>query len=118
AGLFAWLAATVVLCAARGGAAIGFQTGKLSHVSVRSTAQSLTLFAGLSAILWSGAVGWMLAVGSDNQVMVEVCITLASVSMTIAPPPPIRRWSIRLASVGVNSNRPATRSNASAAPIR
>src|SRR4051812_42861360 len=55
AGLFAWLAATVVLCAARGGAAIGFQTGKLSHVPVRSTARSLTLFAGLSAILWSGA---------------------------------------------------------------
>ncbi|MEO5493864.1 MAG: diguanylate cyclase [Sphingomonas sp.] len=84
AGLFAWLAATVVLCAARSGAAIGFHTGKLAQVPARSTARLLTLFAGLSAILWSGAVGWMLTIGTDNQVMVVVCITLAAISMTIA----------------------------------
>ncbi|QDZ07191.1 GGDEF domain-containing protein [Sphingomonas panacisoli] len=47
-------------------------------------ARLLMLFAGLSAILWSGAVGWMLAVGTDNQVMFVVCITLAAISMTIA----------------------------------
>lgn len=83
-GLFAWLAATVVLCAARSGAAIGFHTGKLAQVSPRSIARLLTLFAALSAVLWSGAVGWMLAVGTDNQVMFVVCITLAAISMTIA----------------------------------
>lgn len=84
AGLFAWLAATLVLCAARTGAAIGFHTGKLTHVSARSIARQLTLFAGLSGILWSGAIGWMLAIGTDNQVMFVVCITLAAISMTIA----------------------------------
>ena len=83
-GLFAWLVVTVVLCAARSGAAVGFHTGKLEQVPARSVARLLTMFAGMSAILWSGAVGWMLAVGTDNQVMFVVCITLAAISMTIA----------------------------------
>jgi len=83
-GLLAWFAATVILCAARAGAAIGFHTGKLRQVPMRSIARLLTMFAGLSALLWSGAVGWMLAVGTDNQVMFVVCITLAAISMTIA----------------------------------
>ncbi|MBN8815118.1 MAG: GGDEF domain-containing protein [Sphingomonas sp.] len=82
--LFAWLAATVVLSAARSGVAIGFHTGKLDEMPARSVARLLTLFAGLSAILWSGAVGWMLATGTDNQVMLVVCITLGALSMTIA----------------------------------
>jgi diguanylate cyclase (GGDEF)-like protein len=84
AWLFAWLAATVALCAARAGAAIAFHTGKLKQVPARSIARLLTLFAGLSAMLWSGAVGSMLAVGTDNQVMFVVCIALAALSLTIA----------------------------------
>ena len=84
AGLFAWLGATIVLCAARSGAALAFHTGKLAHVPPLSIARLLVLFAALSAVLWSGAVGWMLAVGTDNQVMFVVCIALAALSMTIA----------------------------------
>jgi diguanylate cyclase (GGDEF)-like protein len=84
AGLFAWFAATVALCIVRGGAAIAFRTGKLRQMPARSISRLLMLFAGLSAILWSGAVGWMLTVGTDNQVMFVVCITLAAMSMTIA----------------------------------
>ena len=83
-GLLTWLAATAVLCAARSGAAFGFHTGKLAQVHPRSIARLLTLFAALSAVLWSGAVGWMLAVGTDNQVMFVVCIALAAISITIA----------------------------------
>lgn len=84
AWLLTWLAATVVLCAARSGAALAFHTGKLDMLPARSIARLLTLFAGLSAVLWCGAVGWMLAVGTDNQVMFVVCIALAAFSMTIA----------------------------------
>ncbi|THD35201.1 MAG: sensor domain-containing diguanylate cyclase [Sphingomonas sp.] len=82
--LLTWLGATVVLCAGRGGAAFAFRTGRIAHVPARSIAKLLVLFAGLSALLWSGAVGWMLDVGTDNQVMFVVCIVLAAVSMTIA----------------------------------
>jgi len=83
-GLSAWLSVTIVLCAARTGAAIGFHTGKMAALPARSIARLLMLFAGLSAVLWSGAAGWMLAVGTDNQVMFVVCIMLAAISMTIA----------------------------------
>ena len=84
AWLLAWFAATVVLCTARGGAALAFHIGKLKQAPPRSIARLLTLFAGLSALLWSGAVGWMLAVGTDNQVMFVVCIALGALSLTIA----------------------------------
>ena len=82
--LLVWLAATIVLCAARGGASLAFRQGKMNRLSARSAARLLVAFSGLSGLLWSSAVVWLLSVGTDNQVMFVVCFALAAVSMTIA----------------------------------
>jgi diguanylate cyclase (GGDEF)-like protein len=82
--LLGWLAATVVLCATRSGAALAYHQGRMEQASPRSIARMAVIFAGLSGLLWSGAVGWMLAVGTDNQVMFVVCVELGALSLTIA----------------------------------
>ena len=82
--LLGWLSATIVLCAVRGGVALAFRQGKMAQLTARSAARLLVVFSGLSGALWSGGVAWMLAVGTDNQVMFVVCFALAAVSMTIA----------------------------------
>ncbi|MEO5937483.1 MAG: hypothetical protein ABIQ43_00570, partial [Sphingomonas sp.] len=82
--LLAWLMATIALCATRSAAALAYHQGRMARTSPRSIARMAVIFAGLSGLLWSGAVGWMLAVGTDNQVMFVVCVELGALSLTIA----------------------------------
>jgi diguanylate cyclase (GGDEF)-like protein len=84
AWLLGWLAATIVLCATRSGAALAYHNGRMARTPPVAIARMAVIFAGLSGLLWSGAVGWMLAVGTDNQVMFVVCIQLGALSFTIA----------------------------------
>src|SRR3569623_386104 len=82
--LLAWMGASATLAALRTIVAIAWRGDRMTQVPARSIARLLTFFALVAGLLWSGAVGAMLAVGTDNQVMFVVCIALGALSLTIA----------------------------------
>lgn len=79
-----WFAICATMSAPRFPIAIAYLTGRFRSIAPIWWARAATGFAGMSGLLWGVAVGWMMAIGTDNQVMVVVCVALSGVTMSIA----------------------------------
>jgi diguanylate cyclase (GGDEF)-like protein len=79
-----WFAACAIMAVPRFPIAVAYLSGRFQSVPPIVWARAATTFAGMSGLLWGVAVGWMMAVGTDNQVMVVVCVALSGVTMSIA----------------------------------
>jgi len=72
-----WILASVIIIASRGVAAMAYKSGLFPNIPIRHWAASLVIFAGASGLLWGGALGLIVATGTDNQVMFAVCVALS-----------------------------------------
>ncbi|MFA6032898.1 MAG: GGDEF domain-containing protein [Myxococcota bacterium] len=79
-----WVLASVVIISSRGVATMAYRSGLFPNVPVRRWAASLTAFAGASGLLWGGALGLIVATGTDNEVMFAVCVALSGLTLSIA----------------------------------
>jgi diguanylate cyclase (GGDEF)-like protein len=84
AWLRVWFAICAVMAIPRFPIAIAYLSGSFPSIAPISWARSATTFAAISGLLWGIAVGWMMAIGTDNQVMFVVCVALSGVTMSIA----------------------------------
>ncbi|MCM8730187.1 diguanylate cyclase [Hephaestia sp. GCM10023244] len=79
-----WLAINAVAMLLRAGAAIAYRTGRLPAVSTWGWAAVLVVGAAFDGIMWGLAIVWVVATGSDNQVMVVMCVALSALTLSIA----------------------------------
>ena len=79
-----WVIASVVIIASRGVAAGAYKSGSFPNIPARHWAASLVAFAGASGLLWGGALGLIVATGTDNEVMFAVCVALSGLTLSIA----------------------------------
>lgn len=90
-----WLRGWFIVCAIvalpRFPIAIAYLNKKFRSVPIIVWARMAVGFAATSGILWAIAVGWIMAEGTDNQVMFVTCVALAGVTMSIANVP---YWSV------------------------
>ncbi len=84
AWLRVWFAICAIMAVPRFPIAIAYGGGGFQSIAPIWWARAATSFAGLSGLLWGIAVGWMMAIGTDNQVMFVVCVALSGVTMSIA----------------------------------
>ena len=82
-----WFAICALLAIPRFPIAIAYLNKKFRAVPTIMWARSATFFAAASGVLWAVAVGWMMAVGNDNEVTFVVCVALSGVTMSIANVP-------------------------------
>lgn len=83
-----WLTGWFLLCVAVATPRIvldfAYRGKRLRRVSTRTWARLAVGFAAISGALWAIAVGWVMALGSDNQVMFLVCVALSGMTLSIA----------------------------------
>jgi diguanylate cyclase (GGDEF)-like protein len=79
-----WVLASVIIIASRGVAEMAYRSGLFPNIPIRHWAASLVTFAGASGLLWGGALGLIVATGTDNQVMFAVCVALSGLTLSIA----------------------------------
>ncbi|MGN6821117.1 MAG: diguanylate cyclase [Sphingomonas sp.] len=80
----AWVLTSVIIIATRGVAAVAYRSGLFPNIPVRRWAASLVVFAAASGLLWGGALGLIVATGTDNHVMFAVCVALSGLTLSIA----------------------------------
>jgi len=79
-----WVLASVIIISLRGVAAMAYKSGLFPNIPIRHWAASLVTFSGASGLLWGGALGLIVATGTDNQVMFAVCVALSGLTLSIA----------------------------------
>lgn len=79
-----WVLSSVIIVASRGVAAAAYTSGLFPNIPARRWAASLVALAGASGLLWGGALGLIVATGTDNQVMFAVCVALSGLTLSIA----------------------------------
>ncbi|MGN6270458.1 MAG: diguanylate cyclase [Sphingomonas sp.] len=84
AALGVWLCGCAAIVVARAGVAVAYRSDRFPDVRARTWGRLIALFAGLSGVMWGGALTWMLAVGSDNQATFVVCVALSGLTLSIA----------------------------------
>jgi diguanylate cyclase (GGDEF)-like protein len=84
AALGIWLAGCVVIVAARLCVAAAYDSDRFGNVTAKTWGWLIAGFAGLSGLMWGGALTWMLAVGNDNQAMFVICVALSGLTLSIA----------------------------------
>jgi diguanylate cyclase (GGDEF)-like protein len=82
--LLIWVFASAIVIAARTVAAIAYKSGRFANIPSRRWAESLTAFAAASGLLWGGALGLIVATGTDSEVMFAVCVALSGLTLSIA----------------------------------
>jgi len=82
-----WFGACLILAVPRFPIAFAYLNERFRSVATMVWARSAVGFAAASGLLWAIAVGWMMAVGTDNQVTFVVCVALSGVTMSIANVP-------------------------------
>lgn len=82
--LMIWVTASLFVIIGRALGGIAYRSKRFPHVAIRSWANSLVFFAWVSGLLWGGALGLIVAVGSDNEVMFAVCVALSGITLSIA----------------------------------
>jgi diguanylate cyclase (GGDEF)-like protein len=82
--LAGWLLVNAIVMAPRIAAALAYRSGRFPSVRPKTWAASLVLFAGFSGLMWGGALAWMVAVGSADQVMFVMCVALSGLTLSIA----------------------------------
>jgi diguanylate cyclase (GGDEF)-like protein len=78
-----WLAVSALVLTPRVFLAYAFRRGLFPRWSMRRWATWLTTLAGASGVMWSLAMIWMFAVGTDNQVAFVLCVALSGITLTI-----------------------------------
>jgi diguanylate cyclase (GGDEF)-like protein len=86
-GLTIWLTVSAVVLAPRAFLSFAFRRGMFPNWPMRRWATLLTLLAGASGVMWSAAMIWMFAVGTDNQVSFVLCVALSGITLTIVNVP-------------------------------
>lgn len=82
--LLIWVVASVIVIGARTGATVAYKSGRFANIPSRHWARSLTAFSAASGLLWGGALGLIVATGTDSQVMFAVCVALSGLTLSIA----------------------------------
>ena len=82
--LLIWVLASVVVIGARTVATMAYKSGRFANVPSRHWARSLTVFSAASGLLWGGALGLIVATGTDSEVMFAVCVALSGLTLSIA----------------------------------
>lgn len=82
--LLIWVFASAIVIGARTVAAMAYKSGRFANIPSRRWAESLTTFAAASGLLWGGALGLIVATGTDSQVMFAVCVALSGLTLSIA----------------------------------
>jgi len=82
--LLIWVLASVVVIGARTVATMAYKSGRFANVPSRHWARSLTVFSATSGLLWGGALGLIVATGTDSEVMFAVCVALSGLTLSIA----------------------------------
>lgn len=82
--LLIWVVASVIVIGARTGATVAYKSGRFANIPSRRWARSLTAFSAASGLLWGGALGLIVATGTDSQVMFAVCVALSGLTLSIA----------------------------------
>jgi diguanylate cyclase (GGDEF)-like protein len=63
---------------------IAFAYRLRAPLAPRTWARLIAGFAGLSGLMWGGALIWMLAVGNDSQATFVMCVALSGLTLSIA----------------------------------
>lgn len=83
-----WLGGWFLLCVAfatpRIALTFAYLGKRLRGLSTRTWAHLAIGGASTSGLLWAVAAGWVMAMGSDNQVMFVVCVALSGMTLSIA----------------------------------
>jgi diguanylate cyclase (GGDEF)-like protein len=82
--LLIWAFASAIVIGARTVGAMAYKSGRFANIPSRRWAESLTTFAAASGLLWGGALGLIVATGTDSQVMFAVCVALSGLTLSIA----------------------------------
>ena len=82
--LLIWVLASVIVIGARTVATMAYKSGRFANVPSRHWARSLTVFSAASGLLWGGALGLIVATGTDSEVMFAVCVALSGLTLSIA----------------------------------
>ena len=82
--LLIWVFASMIVIGARTVATMAYKSGRFTGIPGRRWAGSLTVFSAASGVLWGGALGLIVATGSDNEVMFSVCVALSGLTLSIA----------------------------------
>lgn len=85
--LTAWMLLSAIIITGRAVVAGAYRSKRYPKVPVRYWARSLIGFAAVSGLLWGSALVWMVATGTDNQVMFVVCVALSGLTVSIAHVP-------------------------------
>jgi len=83
-GLGRWLAGAGAIVTVRLAIMIGYRSGRLTRVPLALWGWLIAAFAGLSGLMWGGALIWMLSVGTSGQVMFVICVALSGLALSIA----------------------------------
>jgi diguanylate cyclase (GGDEF)-like protein len=85
--LTVWMLLSAMIVTGRAIVAGAYRSGRYSEVPAIVWARSLVGFGAVSGVLWGSALGWMVATGTDNQVMFVVCVALSGLTLSIANVP-------------------------------
>jgi diguanylate cyclase (GGDEF)-like protein len=79
-----WVFASAIVIGARTATTVAYKSGRFASIPNRRWAGSLTAFSAASGLLWGGALGLIVATGTDSQVMFAVCVALSGLTLSIA----------------------------------
>jgi len=81
--LSGWMMGNAVALTARVAVARGFTTRRFPGVSPRIWSRLLIGLTFVTGLSWGGLLGWMATGGSDNQIMIAVCISFGAITMAM-----------------------------------
>src|SRR3546814_4049254 len=79
-----WLSINAVAMVVRAAVAFAYRLGRLPAIGTRGWAAALIAGAAFDGLMWGAAIVWVLSTGSDNQVMVMMCVALSALTLSIA----------------------------------
>src|SRR3546814_16975955 len=68
----------------RAAVSLAYRLGRLPAIGTRGWAAALIAGAAFDGLMWGAAIVWVLSTGSDNQVMVMMCVALSALTLSIA----------------------------------
>ena len=79
-----WLAVNLSIVAARGVAARAYLRRRYGLLGERNWPKLMIGLTGLTGVSWAIPLGWMIATGTDNQIMLVVCVSFGAIAMAMA----------------------------------
>jgi diguanylate cyclase (GGDEF)-like protein len=83
ASLTIWCAITLAVQSGRVVASFAYRSSRFADVTIATWCAVFTGLAIMSGVVWGSMLCWMIATGTDNQIMLVVCITLGAVSLAM-----------------------------------